>query len=35
MVDDLVRLIEIGIIGIADIKNADIKTEVQAKLDSQ
>lgn len=34
MIDDLVRLINLGIIAIDSIVNADIKAQVQAKLDS-
>lgn len=32
MIDDLLRLINLGIITIDDIKNEDIKTQVQAKF---
>lgn len=32
MVDDLVRLINLGIITVDDIKDATIKAQVQAKL---
>lgn len=32
MVDDLIRLINLGIITLDSIKNADIKAQIQAKL---
>lgn len=32
MVDDLVRLVKLGIIKITDIKNIETQAEVQAKL---
>lgn len=35
MVNDLARLVRLGIITIDSIKNADIKAEVQTKLASQ
>lgn len=35
MIDDLVRLIQVGIITINDIKDAEIKAEVQARLSTQ
>lgn len=35
MVDDLVRLIQVGIITVDDIKDATIKAEVQTKLKSE
>lgn len=34
MIDDLVRLVNLGVITIDDIKDASIKTELQAKLAS-
>lgn len=35
MVDDLVRLVNLGIIKITDIKNTTTQAEVQAKLATQ
>lgn len=35
MIDDLVRLIKLGIINIDSIKNVDIKAQVQEKLTTQ
>jgi len=32
MIDDLIRLINLGVISIESIKNVDIKAEVQAKF---
>lgn len=35
MIDDLVRLVKLGIIKVTDIKDTTIQAEVQAKLTSQ
>lgn len=35
MIEDLVRLIQVGVITINDIKDEIIKADVQAKLTSQ